>query len=130
MTFTSPRLTAQGHPPPTSTSSPYPITAHYGYALLWSTLIPANAATLMTGHTVTATIRRNGNQPSTTTPYPAAVFHTYVYKRNGRTGDVLAAELPTPQTYVPNTNYTIALQVTDATGTVIGLSINTTFRFS
>ena len=129
MPFTSPKLLAQGHPPPANTALPYTITAYYGYVLLWSTLTTTNAGTLMAGHTVTATIRQGGNQPGTNTPYPNVTFHTYVYTRNGRPNDVLAAELSDPQNYLRNTNYLITLRVTDASGALIGLSIMTTVRF-
>lgn len=128
MPFISPKLTAQGHPPPTNAAAPYPITAHYGYVLLWSTLTPANAGTLRAGHTVTGTIRQTGIQASTNMPYPSVTLHTYVYTRNGRANDVLAVEWSDPQNYLPNTNYVITVRITDATGTLIGLSTNTTCR--
>jgi hypothetical protein len=129
MPFASKKLVAQGHPAPAQTSLPYPITAHYGYVLLWSTLTPAEISTLMAGHTVTATIRRIGTQPGTGTPYPTVIFHTYTYTRNGQPNDVLGAELSAPQNFLINTNYLIILRVTDPAGNTVGLSTNTTFKF-
>lgn len=129
MAFTSPKLLVQGHPPPANSVLPYPITAYYGHALLWSTLTATNAGLLKAGHTVTATIRQSGNQPGTNTPYPNVTFHTYTYTRNGRPNDVLGAELSNPQNYLRNTNYQIILKVTDASGVLIGLSITTTVTF-
>ncbi len=129
MPFASKKLAAQGHSAPAQTSLPYPITTHYGYVLIWSTLTPAEISTLKAGDRVTATIRRVGTQPGTGALYPTVNFHTYTYTRNGQPNDVLGAELSDPQNYLTNTNYLIILRVTDPAGNTVGLSTNTTFEF-
>lgn len=129
MPFVSTKILAQGHLAPANTLTPYPIKADYGYVLLWSTLTPSNTSTLLAGHIVTATIRQSGTQPVTNTSYPTINFHTYTYTRNGRTGDVLGAELPAPQNFLLNTNYIVTLRINDSTGTLIGLSTATTISF-
>lgn len=130
MPFASPKLIAQGHPLPTNTTLPYPITADYGYVLFYSVLTPAMTSTLYAGHIVTATIQQNGLQPPANTPYPRVPFHTYTYTRNGRPNDVLGAELQNPAAYPLNTDHLIRIGVADSAGVLIGQCAVTRISFT